>query len=279
MIALANWCGRYDSGVFPNGSTLTSGLDLKQVEWAGRNYRAFFDYVRDETAREPVWLGSLMTHKRDASGQLYMRNRYFDPTSGRFTQEDPIGIAGGLNLYGFGGGDPVSYSDPYGLCPQEVTGRPCTALHGIGTGAGAILGGVIGAGGGAVAGTVVLPVADTVGGGAAGAVAGAAQGGVLGLAAANVAELGAEIVGETGWGAWDSLKRVGRRGATVVALLGQLAGMGDTIPKPAGPGSQRPRVEQPGQRTIAAPRRDDRPDAAQPPRRSYCSRGVCPGSE
>jgi RHS repeat-associated protein len=115
IIPLANWRGLYDSGVFPNGSTLTEGLDLKQVEWAGRNYRAFFDYVRDE----PVWLGSLMTHKRDASGQLYMRNRYFDPTSGRFTQEDPIGIAGGLNLYGFGGADPVTYSDPYGLCPEE----------------------------------------------------------------------------------------------------------------------------------------------------------------
>jgi hypothetical protein len=36
---------------------------------------------------------------------------------GEFTQEDPAGLAGGLNLYGFAGGDPVSYSDPFGLCP------------------------------------------------------------------------------------------------------------------------------------------------------------------
>lgn len=34
---------------------------------------------------------------------------------GRFTQEDPIGLAGGLNLYGFAGGDPVNFSDPFGL--------------------------------------------------------------------------------------------------------------------------------------------------------------------
>jgi hypothetical protein len=49
---------------------------------------------------------------------MYMRNRYYDPASGRFTQEDPIGIAGGLNVYGFASGDPVSYTDPYGLKPE-----------------------------------------------------------------------------------------------------------------------------------------------------------------
>jgi RHS repeat-associated protein len=62
-----------------------------------------------------AWWGSLITGGRDASGQMYMRNRYYDPGSGRFTQEDPIGIAGGINLYGFAGGDPVNFSDPYGL--------------------------------------------------------------------------------------------------------------------------------------------------------------------
>jgi RHS repeat-associated protein len=65
-----------------------------------------------------------MHGKRDASGLLYMRNRYYDPAQGRFTQPDPIGLAGGLNLYGFANGDPVGYSDPYGLaadCPNP----PC----------------------------------------------------------------------------------------------------------------------------------------------------------
>lgn len=36
---------------------------------------------------------------------------------GPFTQEDPIGIAGGLNLYGYANGDPINFSDPFGLCP------------------------------------------------------------------------------------------------------------------------------------------------------------------
>jgi len=39
-------------------------------------------------------------------------------STGTLTQEDPIGLAGGLNLYGFAGGDPINFSDPYGLCPE-----------------------------------------------------------------------------------------------------------------------------------------------------------------
>lgn len=34
--------------------------------------------------------------------------------TGRLTQEDPIGLAGGLNFYGSAGGDPVSFGDPFG---------------------------------------------------------------------------------------------------------------------------------------------------------------------
>jgi RHS repeat-associated protein len=69
------------------------------------------------------WFGGLVDNMRDASGQLYMRNRYYDPQSGQFTQPDPIGLAGGLNAYGFAEGDPVTYSDPYGLCKRDKNGH------------------------------------------------------------------------------------------------------------------------------------------------------------
>ena len=32
-------------------------------------------------------------------------------------------------MYGFAGGDPVNYQDPFGLCPIEVDGIPCTAQY------------------------------------------------------------------------------------------------------------------------------------------------------
>jgi hypothetical protein len=40
-----------------------------------------------------------------------------DPATGRFLQTDPIGRAGGLNLYAYAGGDPVNATDPWGLSP------------------------------------------------------------------------------------------------------------------------------------------------------------------
>ncbi|MCC6316975.1 MAG: hypothetical protein IT361_04715 [Gemmatimonadaceae bacterium] len=45
-----------------------------------------------------------------------MRVRAYDNITGRFTQEDPLGLAGGLNLYGYASGDPINFSDLFGLC-------------------------------------------------------------------------------------------------------------------------------------------------------------------
>jgi len=69
-------------------------------------YVSAFD--RQRNAVRGVWHGTLLESKRDKSGLGYVRHRYYDPATGRFTQEDPIGLAGGLNLYGFAGGDPVN---------------------------------------------------------------------------------------------------------------------------------------------------------------------------
>jgi len=78
-------------------------------------------FLRRNTVAGPVtWMGSLVLDNQDASGLMYRRNRYYDPHAGRFTQEDPIGLAGGVNAYGFAEGDPVSYGDPYGLSPTEI---------------------------------------------------------------------------------------------------------------------------------------------------------------
>ena len=55
-------------------------------------------------------MGSLLQNKSDKSGLEYKRNRMYDPQTGRFAQEDPIGLAGGMNAYGSAGSDPVNFS-------------------------------------------------------------------------------------------------------------------------------------------------------------------------
>jgi RHS repeat-associated protein len=72
------------------------------------------------------WFGSLPMGHLDHTGLLYRRNRYLDPVSGQFTQPDPIGFAGGLNLYGYAGGDPINNSDPFGLASVWVLEEECT---------------------------------------------------------------------------------------------------------------------------------------------------------
>jgi RHS repeat-associated protein len=117
-----NWRG------LASGDKKALSLDptTTDIEWAAKDARAY-GQIPISTNAPKSWFGSLIVEQRDASGLHYKRARYYDPVTGRFTQEDPIGLAGGLNLYGYANGDPVNFSDPFGLasCATADMGSTC----------------------------------------------------------------------------------------------------------------------------------------------------------
>ena len=56
----------------------------------------------------------------DATGFVYYRARYYDPSMGRFTQRDPSGFGGGINAYAYVNGNPINFNDPQGLVAQQA---------------------------------------------------------------------------------------------------------------------------------------------------------------
>jgi RHS repeat-associated protein len=78
-----------------------------------------FDQYDGPVNPEVGYTGAATTNS--TAGFVYLRNRWYDPQTGRFLTQDPIGLAGGVNLYAYAGNNPIAFGDPFGLCPHS----PC----------------------------------------------------------------------------------------------------------------------------------------------------------
>ena len=54
------------------------------------------------------------------TGLHYNMARSYNPKTGRYDENDPIGLAGGINTYGYAGDNPLRYIDPLGLTQYDI---------------------------------------------------------------------------------------------------------------------------------------------------------------
>lgn len=106
------------------GSTvaLTDGTGTNVTDRMEYSTYATLTY-RNGTNNTPFLFNGLYGVMTDANGLLYMRARYYNPYLCRFVNPDPSGFSGGLNMYAYADGNPVSYLDPFGLSFWSVTGH------------------------------------------------------------------------------------------------------------------------------------------------------------
>ncbi len=81
--------------------------------------------------------------QRDGNGLIYLRARYYDPTTGRFLSRDlfagKVSLPQSLNRYSYATNNPILWPDPTGMC-DEPDPRNCKEYAGSSAGAGGVPG-------------------------------------------------------------------------------------------------------------------------------------------
>ncbi|TDB41616.1 RHS repeat domain-containing protein, partial [Photorhabdus khanii] len=93
-----------------------------KVAWAGRLFTWGEPEFWTISARKEETVSCNLRfcgqYEDEESGLFYNRFRYYSPETGQYLSPDPLGLAGGVNPYGYVS-NPVSFVDPFGLagCP------------------------------------------------------------------------------------------------------------------------------------------------------------------
>jgi RHS repeat-associated protein len=89
-----------------------------RIVWSGR-YKTWGALAVADIAEIDNPLRLPGQYHDEETGLHYNFQRYYDPAVGRFINQDPIGLQGGLNLYRYVH-DPIGWMDPWGLDPIMV---------------------------------------------------------------------------------------------------------------------------------------------------------------
>jgi RHS repeat-associated protein len=101
----------------------TQGSIVAMINSTGQTGRRF--HTPYGTDRKPSTItatdrGYIGQHTDQTTGLNYLNARYLDPVLGRFISVDPL-VASTRDAYGYGNNNPITFSDPSGLCSFEDT--------------------------------------------------------------------------------------------------------------------------------------------------------------
>ena len=176
---------RYGSGnttffTFDERGNMAQRLDKTAAVVSSDQYDAYGKQT-STAGGDNYGFGAQAGYYTDSSGLILCTHRYYDPNNGRWLTRDPLGYAGGVNLYGYCGNDPGNRWDPTGYNVNiPLPGGPTLSIPIAG-----IVGGIIG---GVAAGVILAgaPVAAAI-------IGGILLGGAIG---AGLGYLGSKITGE-----------------------------------------------------------------------------------
>jgi RHS repeat-associated protein len=113
----------------------TNYLTDERGSLIGEHDGTFRTYAYDAYGREtvgvqhPSLLGYAGGVALPGAGLVHFRARAYDTNTGRFVSADPIGVGGGVNLYGYVGDDPINMVDPSGT--ESIFAKLAEAISSI----------------------------------------------------------------------------------------------------------------------------------------------------
>ncbi len=105
------------------GTPLELMDETGKVVWAAR-YKAWGRVLRYDKREVEQPLRFQGQYEDAETGLFYNRHRYYDPDQARYITQDPIGLAGGNNLYQYAP-NATAWIDPLGLSKKCDANQPC----------------------------------------------------------------------------------------------------------------------------------------------------------
>jgi len=97
---------------------LGSVTEITDTLGAVKQQYTYSSFGKIESQLDPnfVQLYTFTSREFDPETGLYFyRARYYEASTARFLQQDPIGLAGGINVYAYVNANPINSGDPFGL--------------------------------------------------------------------------------------------------------------------------------------------------------------------